>query len=72
MLRANSVRQLNLLNNSHADTMVSPRPANKGTNMSLQQVYADAWRTKYGLPEGWIVNLEPTYSSGRLTSETAG
>ncbi|MCW2529611.1 MAG: hypothetical protein JWM76_4471 [Pseudonocardiales bacterium] len=30
--------------------------------MSLQDTWSKAWRTKYGLPLGWLVNLEPTQS----------
>lgn len=30
--------------------------------MSLRDVYADAWRKRKGIGEGWIVNLEPTYN----------
>jgi hypothetical protein len=32
--------------------------------VSLKEVFARAWRTKRGLGDGWLVNLEPTYNLG--------
>jgi hypothetical protein len=30
--------------------------------MSLHDTYAEAWKKDRGLPQGWIVNLEPTFN----------